>query len=290
MKKLILLLLAAAVATTAAAQAQRDTLTFNNDYYFSKRNVEELVPVTGQNIVMLGNSLTERGFWAEYFQGKRVLNRGIGGDCISGMINRVQPIVDGRPKAIFIMGGANDLLFSKISNEKLLQQYERLLDIIARETPRTRVYIQSLLPLNEAHNEAFMKGKNARFAEFNALLRAMAERRGLTFIDIWSAMQRNGELPEEYTFDGIHLKAAGVMRGCRISATGSTNTGSKGLPGVRRARPMRNSTSSGWSARAVCCGFFPIPTLRTACCAGRRRSTACRGSCLTGRRSLSAGR
>ena len=184
MKKLILLLLAAAVATTAAAQAQRDTLTFNNDYYFSKRNVEELVPVTGQNIVMLG-------------------------DCISGMINRVQPIVDGRPKAIFIMGGANDLLFSKISNEKLLQQYERLLDIIARETPRTRVYIQSLLPLNEAHNEAFMKGKNARFAEFNALLRAMAERRGLTFIDIWSAMQRNGELPEEYTFDGIHLKAAG---------------------------------------------------------------------------------
>ena len=194
MKKLILLLLASAVATTAAAQAQRDTLTFNNDYYFSKRNVEELVPVTGQNIVMLGNSLTERGFWAEYFQGKRVLNRGIGGDCISG---------------IFIMGGANDLLFSKISNEKLLQQYERLLDIIACGTPRTRVYIQSLLPLNEAHNEAFMKGKNARFAEFNALLRAMAERRGLTFIDIWSAMQRNGELPEEYTFDGIHLKAAG---------------------------------------------------------------------------------
>lgn len=209
MKKLILLLLASAVATTAAAQAQRDTLTFDNDYYFSKRNVEELVPVTGQNIVMLGNSLTERGFWAEYFQGKRVLNRGIGGDCISGMINRVQPIVDGRPKAIFIMGGANDLLFSKISNEKLLQQYERLLDIIARGTPRTKVYIQSLLPLNEAHNEAFMKGKNARFAEFNALLRAMAERRGLTFIDIWSGMQRNGELPEEYTFDGIHLKAAG---------------------------------------------------------------------------------
>ena len=74
---------------------------------------------------MLGNSLTERGFWSEYFQTERVLNRGIGGDCISGMINRVQPIVDGRPKAIFIMGGANDLLFSKISNEKLLQQYER---------------------------------------------------------------------------------------------------------------------------------------------------------------------
>ena len=195
------------MADTAAAKP--DTLSIDKTYYPGRRAFYELTPVKKHNIVMLGNSLTERGLWGEYFQPAYVLNRGIGGDCISGMINRVQPIVDGRPKAIFIMGGANDLLFSKISNEKLLQQYERLLDIIARGTPRTRVYIQSLLPLNEAHNETFMKGKNARFAEFNALLRAMAERRGLTFIDIWSAMQRNGELPEEYTFDGIHLKAAG---------------------------------------------------------------------------------
>ncbi len=44
----------------------------------------------------------------------------------------------------------------------------------------------------------------------------------------------------------------------------------------------------------VCTGsmlrIFPYTDPRTACCAGRRRSTACRGSCLTGRRSLSAGR
>ena len=60
MKKLLLLLLAAAAATSVAAQP--DTLTVNKDYYPQKRNVEELVPVTRKNIVMLGNSLTERGF------------------------------------------------------------------------------------------------------------------------------------------------------------------------------------------------------------------------------------
>ena len=158
---------------------------------------------------MLGNSLTERGFWSEYFQTERVLNRGIGGDCISGMIHRIGPIVEGQPRAIFIMGGANDLVFSKISGEKLLEQYERLLGVIARESPRTKIYIQSLLPLNEAMNEKFFKGKNARIAAFNALLRDMAARRGLTYIDIWSDMQRDGILPAEYTFDGIHLKADG---------------------------------------------------------------------------------
>lgn len=207
MKKIILLLFAAACTLSAAAQP--DTLTVNTTYYPQKRNVEELVPVTSRNIVMLGNSLTERGFWSEYFQKERVLNRGIGGDCISGMINRIDPIVDGQPRAIFIMGGANDLIFSKISCEKLLEQYERLLDIIARKSPRTKVYIQSLLPLNEPMSETMLTGKNARIVAFNKVLKEMAARRGLVYIDIWSAMQRDGSLPKEMTFDGIHLTADG---------------------------------------------------------------------------------
>lgn len=207
MKKTILLLFAAAFATSVAAQP--DTLSVNKTYYPQKRNVEELVPVTPRNIVMLGNSLTERGYWSEYFQKERVLNRGIGGDCISGMIHRINPIVEGQPRAIFIMGGANDLIFSKISDAKLLEQYERLLDIIARKSPRTKVYVQSLLPLNESMNEKQFGGKNARIVSFNKRLREMAARRGLVYIDIWSAIQRDGILPEELTFDGVHIKADG---------------------------------------------------------------------------------
>ena len=131
------------------------------------------------------------------------------GDCLSGMIHRIDPIVGGQPRAIFIMGGANDLIFSKISDAKLLEQYERLLDIIARRSPRTKVYVQSLLPLNESMNEKQFGGKNARIVSFNKCLREMAARRGLVFIDIWSAIQRDGILPEEMTFDGVHLKADG---------------------------------------------------------------------------------
>lgn len=136
MKKMIFLLLAALLTTAVSAQ----------DYYTTKRNVEELVPVTRRNIVMLGNSLTERGFWSEYFPDKRVLNRGIGGDRIVGMLARLDPIVGGQPRAIFIMAGVNDLVFTDISNEDLLGQYERMLDIIADKSPRTKVYIQSALP------------------------------------------------------------------------------------------------------------------------------------------------
>ena len=153
---------------------------------------------------MLGNSLTVRGLWGEFFQPAYVLNRGIGGDCVSGMIARLETILSGKPKAMFIMAGTNDQIFSKPSYEKLLEQYERMLDIIARESPRTKVYIQSLLPLVEDRQDYF-KGKNQRIAGVNAVLREMAERRNLPYIDIWSAIQNNGALPEEFTHDGIHL-------------------------------------------------------------------------------------
>ena len=164
MKKLILLLLAAAVATTAAAQAQRDTLTFNNDYYFSKRNVEELVPVTGQNIVMLGNSLTERGFWAEYFQGKRVLNRGIGGDVTDGLLERMdESIFDLEPKKVFINIGTNDISRPEYKRERLMSQYRKILMQIQARLPETKIYVMSYYPVNRELPGADPEAVKAQF-------------------------------------------------------------------------------------------------------------------------------
>lgn len=207
MKRLILTLLLTTAATTLAAQP--DSLDYRCDYYFAKRDLHESVPVTRRNVVMLGNSLTERGCWSEYFQRRAVLNRGIGGDCVAGMAARLDAIVAGEPRAIFLMAGVNDLIFSTVSPEVLLIQYERLLEAIRRTSPRTKVFVQSLLPLDESQNEQYFKDKNARIEAFNALLHEAASRRGLQYIDIWSRMARDGKMPAERTVDGIHLNAVG---------------------------------------------------------------------------------
>ena len=94
MKKIALFLsvvIATAMADTAAAKP--DTLSIDKTYYPGRRAFYELTPVKKHNIVMLGNSLTERGLWGEYFQPAYVLNRGIGGDCVSGMIARLETIL-----------------------------------------------------------------------------------------------------------------------------------------------------------------------------------------------------
>ena len=207
MKKLVLFLLLASGAT--ALRAQPDSLDYRGDYSFSKRARQERTAVQPQHIVMLGNSLTERGAWADLLQDSLVMNRGIGGDCVAGMTARLGAIVAGKPRALFLMADVNDLIFSKITPEALLGQYERLLDAIRAASPRTTVFIQSLLPLDETQNEAWFAGKNARIEAFDSLLRETARRRGLDYIDIRSRMARDGRMPAEYTVDGIHLNAAG---------------------------------------------------------------------------------
>lgn len=217
MKKLLLLSLFSLSAISVLAMPDGvDTLNYRCDYYYNRRDMHETEAVTRRNVVMLGNSITERGSWNEFLNDGRVLNRGIGGDCISGMIARITPIAMGHPRKIFVMAGVNDLVFSHITVEHLLAQYERLLDRIREVSPRTRIYVQSLLPLNEGMNEQYFKDKNARITEFNAALRRMAERRGLTYIDIHSRMLRDGALPAEYTVDGIHLSADGYAVWCEL--------------------------------------------------------------------------
>ncbi len=215
MKKLLLSsLFSLSVMSLFAMPDGADTLNYRCDYYFNRRDTHEAEIVTRRNIVMLGNSITERGSWNELLDDDRVLNRGIGGDCISGMIARINPIVMGHPRKIFIMAGVNDLVFSRITVDHLLAQYERLLDLIRKVSPRTKIYVQSLLPLNEGMNEQYFKDKNVRIKEFNAALCRMAERRGLTYIDIHSRMSHDGVLPAGYTVDGIHLSADGYAVWC----------------------------------------------------------------------------
>ena len=61
------------------------------------------------DVVMFGDSLTERGHWSDMFPSVRIGNRGIGGDDTQGMLERIQSIESTGAKTVFIMAGTNDL-------------------------------------------------------------------------------------------------------------------------------------------------------------------------------------
>ena len=183
-----------------------------SDYYKHRVSVFRSLPETEGKIVMLGNSLNNNALWEELFPMGFILNRGISGDVVDGVCQRLDEIVPDKPAKIFLITGTNDFINDpEISGLKVWERYEKLIQTILNEMPDTKLYVQSTLPLNP--KSKFYEGFNERATELNKLLEAGMDRYKYFYLDIASILSdENGDLAEANTTDGIHLSATGYFK------------------------------------------------------------------------------
>ena len=168
--------------------------------------------ITSNDIVMLGNSLTEGGKdWGKRLGWKHVVNRGIVGDEVMGIYNRLHQILPGKPKKIYYLCGVNDVSHHLTTDEIILRT-RKVIDRILNESPETELVMQSLLPINESFKRyKNLDGKTDQIPEINAKLTALAQEKGLKFINLFPLFVEPGTniLRKELTNDGLHLKDDG---------------------------------------------------------------------------------
>jgi len=80
------------------------------------------------DVVMVGDSLTERGNWSTFFPRIKVANRGVSGDSIQGVLGRIETIRGTGAKRAFVMIGVNDLLSGGMTAAEIIPLYESLVD------------------------------------------------------------------------------------------------------------------------------------------------------------------
>ena len=204
MKKIVLL--AAALLAAAASFAQ-------SEYNYQKRSLFEQLPIRGNDIVFLGNSITEQGWWSLLLKRGDVENRGIGGDNTFGMIDRLPDILKSKPRKIFLMAGINDLTGGQ-PVDTIVMNITRMADMVHEAVPGCRLYIQSVLPVN-TRRLAYpgLKGHNPQVRALNArLVRLCDAKPWCTFVDLAPLLSdADGELRIDLTKDGIHLHPAGYV-------------------------------------------------------------------------------
>ncbi|WP_407425256.1 GDSL-type esterase/lipase family protein [Arcticibacter sp.] len=196
------------------AQSQKIDSSYANWYYQQRLEYFDHMPPVKKAIVFLGNSITERGEWQELFADCKypVVNRGIGGDNSFGILARMDEVLRAKPRAIFLMDGINDQ-FRKLPHEVSINNYRRIIRTIKAISPRTRIYLESALPINESMtSEPYTKGRNVLVPQLNEKLKALAEEERITYIDICPLFQdEKGVLKKEFTMDGVHLKPAAYI-------------------------------------------------------------------------------
>lgn len=181
------------------------------DKYWEQRvSLFDHLPVTENDIIFLGNSITDGGNFEELFKREDVKNRGIRSDIIPGVQKRLEQVVKGHPKKIFLLIGINDVSHGH-SVDKLAERYETLVNEILQRSPETQLYLQSIMPINNDYGVyRNLKGKENTIVEFNKRIKEIAEKNDLEYIDLWPFLaDKSGKLNKKYTNDGLHLTGPG---------------------------------------------------------------------------------
>lgn len=204
MKKIpLLLLLSLAGATALSAQE----VYHYNLFYYQRATLFEKLPVDSDDIIFLGNSITNGCEWHELLDNPNVKNRGISSDVAMGVYDRLEPIVQGKPAKIFLMIGINDVSHD-LSTDSIVGNIAQIVRKIRRDSPATQLYIQSMLPINNSFGQyRKLTGKEPQIIEINQRLEQLAAAEQCTYIDLYSHLTAPGskDLDPAYTNDGLHL-------------------------------------------------------------------------------------
>ncbi|CAL1520742.1 GDSL-type esterase/lipase family protein [Chitinophaga sp. MM2321] len=163
-----------------------------------------------KDIVLLGNSITFWGEWGELLRSSHIKNRGIPGDNTFGVLERLDEVIDGKPRKVFILIGINDVS-AGIPDSIIIRNYKRMITRIKEGSPRTRIYFQTLLPTNSSFTRQMNHfNKEAHILKINAALIEIAAEERITLIDIHTPFSdASGHLFKDCTWDGVHLTKKG---------------------------------------------------------------------------------
>lgn len=181
-------------------------------YYHQRLTHFQSLPQTKDDIIFIGNSITDGGEWSELFNDLRLKNRGISGDVSAGIIQRMQEIIDRKPAKIFVLIGTNDLA-RNLTTDSLLKNIFLIASFLQQEIPSTKLYVQSILPVNDVFKRfPGHTNKGSIIKHVNAALQKNAKQYNYTYIDLHGSFSnKEGKLKKELTNDGLHLSGKGYL-------------------------------------------------------------------------------
>ena len=126
----------------------------NTPYWNQKVDMYSVLPNPNDEIIFLGDSITDRCEWFELFSNSLIHNRGLSGDKTSGVLDRLSEITESKPDKIFVMIGVNDLRHN-VKIDSILVNYNKIVKTINSESPSTQIILQSVLPVNNKSGKPF---------------------------------------------------------------------------------------------------------------------------------------
>ncbi|MDC1433795.1 GDSL-type esterase/lipase family protein [Burkholderiales bacterium] len=175
----------------------------NNERNGESRRISQFEFVNSKaDVVLIGDSITEGAIWSEFFPKYSLLNRGIGSDKASDILQRLDSIISVEPKYGFIMVGINDI-YQNVRVDEIFQNY---VEIVRKLQDRDiDVVIQSTI---QCELSRCGEKRVSKVNELNTLLSAFASKNDIQYLNLGKLSEDRG-LDSSLTTDGVHLNMKG---------------------------------------------------------------------------------
>jgi len=163
----------------------------------------EALPKVPGRVVFLGDSITSGGIWDEWFPEIPNQNRGIAGDTVGGVLDRLDSAIH-EPKAVSLLIGTNDLSGLGRSHrvDDIADQMDEVLSRIRSMAPDAPILVNGVMPRSKSLADDIER--------LNVRYRHLATKHDTVFIDLWpSFVGSDRSLRKDLTGDGTHLNGAG---------------------------------------------------------------------------------
>jgi len=212
MKRITLFAVASICTLQLSAQTAKWDSTFRPGSYVMKVEQFRAFPNHSSDIIFLGNSITDYTDWSELLGIKEARNRGISGDITFGVLERLDEVTEGKPAKVFILIGTNDIA-RNIPDNVILQNYRTIIQRIKKESPNTKIYFNTVLPVNNTFPDKNHFNKDEHIQAVNEGLKKIGAEEGITVIDIHPHfLDAEKRLDKKYTYDGLHLDMDGYQK------------------------------------------------------------------------------
>ena len=177
--------------------------------------------VKGENIVFIGNSITDMHCWPEAFVTSTgeylpIVNRGNSGTYSTEQSDNLESYISGKPKKVFMMIGTNDIATSgglNASPEQVLAYVKSIVKRIHARSPQTKVYLYSILKNNTSNRV------EATWLKTNEIVKAYADATDkVTYIDLYDKLA-NVASGGQWSYDNLHLTAGAYQKWCETICT-----------------------------------------------------------------------
>jgi len=189
---------------------------YGNGHYIDRMAEFLKEKTTTGGVVFLGDSITDYSHMDDIFgaglHGKPVFNRGVGGDTVLGLIERLDvSVIALEPSEIYVMIGVNDIFSNTYKNGNLLDVYRLLYKSLKQIAPKAKITALSIIPVNKGMNITGTVPQDILAA--NEHLKTVCAEEAIEYFDLYSLfVNKNGEMKKGFTLDGCHPCTLGNLK------------------------------------------------------------------------------